>query len=547
MRERCSVTRFLAAAVVGGASAFVMAAGVQVTYRPIAEDPLAVDGGLVAGTYLTSGLRAYFGIPFAAPPVREHRWRSPQPVVPWDGVLTANRMAPECVQRLRSSDINHYFGEEAVSEDCLYLNVWAPAGRATDTLRPVVVWIYGGGFQGGSSAMANYWGDGLAKKGVVYVSFNYRVGLFGFLAHPEATKESGHDASGNWGLLDQVAALQWVQRNIAKFGGDPGNVTIIGQSAGSMSVNYLQASPLAKGLFHKAFGMSGSTINGPGSETGTLAAAEEAGVKLQEALKATSLAAMRAVSSDRVVATAQAADVRAAPIVDGHFLPAHSRRIFAEGRQHDVPIVVGSTTHDIGTNSDLRRATTVAEYRAAAARMYGAHVDAFLTLFPVTTDADVRPAAERASAASGMGVGARSWAKAQATTGKAPAYLFRFSRTQPYVPGVTFSDHDPTTAGAYHTGDVPYWLDTQDSLNLFRRTRNWDGYDRELAAKMSDVVIAFARTGNPSTPAVTMVRYQPGHEQLVDFGDVITVVTLDSKALDFIVDTPATPSGPPRR
>ena len=321
----------------------------------------------------------------------------------------------------------------------------------------------------------------------------------------------------------------------------------MGQSAGSMSVNYLQASPLAKGLFHKAFGMSASTIKGPGSETGALAVAEAEGVKLQQALKAASLAAMRAVSSDRVVAAAQTADVRTAPIVDGYFLPAHTSEIFAAGRQHDVPIVVGSTANDIGTNSDIRRAATLAEYRAAAAKVYGAHADGFLAAFPAATDADVRPAAERASVASGMGLGARSWAKAQTMTGKAPAYLFRFSRTQPYVPGLTFADHDPATVGAYHTGDVPYWLDTQDSLNLFRKTRNWDGYDRDLATMMSDIVVAFARTGIPSTPAVKMVPYRVNGEQLVDFGDAITVVKLDSKALDFVANTPVIPSGPPRR
>jgi para-nitrobenzyl esterase len=528
--------------------ALVGSGAAQVTYKPIEGDPVRVDGGLVSGTYLKSGLRAYFGVPFAAPPIRENRWRAPQPVVPWEGVLTANRLPAECVQGLRSNNINHYFGDEAATEDCLYLNIWAPSKAAAGAKLPVIVWIYGGGFNGGSSAMALYGGGGLAKKGVVYVSFNYRVGIFGFLAHPEATKESGRNASGDWGLLDQVAALQWVQRNIAKFGGDPANVMIAGQSAGSMSVNYLQASPLTKGLFHKAFGMSGSTIKGPGSETGNLADAEAAGVKLQQALKVGSLAAMRTFSSDKVVAAAQAGSIRAAPVVDGYFLPAHTAEIFAAGKQHDVAIVVGSTSADMGTNPEVRRATTVQEYRAAAAKMFGANADAFLAVFPVATDADVKKAAEKAAVASGMGLGARSWAKAQAATGKAPAYLFLFSRTQPYVPGIVFADHNPQTAGAYHTGDVPYWLDTQDAFNMFRQTRNWDGYDRDLAAKMSDVVIAFAKTGNPSTAAAKMPPYRTADEQLIEFGDAIATVKLDTTALDFIAATPAAaPSGPPRK
>ena len=303
----------------------------QVTYKPIASDPIRVDGGLISGTYLKSGLKAYFGVPFAAPPIRENRWREPQPVQPWQGVLTANRMMPMCVQNLRSNNINHYFGDEAACEDCLYLNLWAPGNAKAGDKLPVVVWIYGGAFSGGSSSMALYGGQGLAKKGVVYVAFNYRVGIFGFLAHPDATRESGHNASGNWGFLDQVAALRWVNRNIAKFGGDPGNVMLIGQSAGSMSINYLQASPLAKGLFHKAFGMSGGTIKGPGSETGKLADAEAQGLKLQQAMKVNSLAEMRTFSSDKVTAAAQGAGVRASPIIDGYYLPAAYRRNLCRG------------------------------------------------------------------------------------------------------------------------------------------------------------------------------------------------------------------------
>lgn len=524
-------------------AALVWSAPAQVTLKPIEKDPIRIDGGLVSGTYLKSGLKAYFGIPFAAPPIRENRWREPQPVQPWEGVLTANKMQPECYQGLRSNNINHYFGDEAAAEDCLYLNLWAPPTARAGGKLPVLVWIYGGGFTGGSSSMPLYFGEGLARKGVIYVGFNYRLGIFGFLAHPEATRESGHNASGDWGFLDQVAALKWVNRNIAKFGGDPNNVMLIGQSAGSMSINYLQASPLAKGLFQKAFGMSGGTIKGPGSETGKLAEAEAQGVKLQQAMKVESLAALRTFSPDKVTAAAQTAGVRPSPIVDGYYLPQHTAEIFAAGRQNDVPIVVGSTANDLGTNIEVRRATTVAEYRAAAARMYGPNAEAFLEVFPAATDADVKAAAEEAAMGSGMGLGARTWAKSQAATGKAPAYLFRFSRTQPYAPGVVFPDHDPKTAGAYHAGDVPYWLDTQDAFNIFRVTRNWEGYDRDLAGKMSGVVIAFAKTGNPSTPAVRMVRYNAADEQLVDFGDSIQVVKMNTKGLDFIANTPASGGG----
>src|SRR5687768_5098611 len=228
--------------------------------RAIRNDPVAVESGSLAGTELASGVRAYLGVPFAAPPVRELRWRPPQPMPSWQGIYHADRTAPECIQTLRAHDINHYFGEEATSEDCLYLNIWAPPQAAGASSMPVVVWIYGGGFTIGSASMANYSGEQLAAKGVVYVAIAYRVGALGFLAHADLSAESPQRVSGNYGFLDQIAALQWIQRNIARFGGDPGSVTIMGQSAGSASVSVLQASPLSRGLFHRAVGMSGGAL-----------------------------------------------------------------------------------------------------------------------------------------------------------------------------------------------------------------------------------------------------------------------------------------------
>lgn len=510
----------------------------QVTLKPIESDPVRIDSGLVSGTYLASGVKAYLGVPFAAPPIRENRWREPQPMKTWQGVWTANITRAECVQNLRSNNINHYFGDEDAAEDCLYLNMWLPANAKPRQKLPVMVWIYGGAFSGGSASMAVYSGENIAKKGVIYVAPNYRVGIFGFLAHPEATKESGHDASGNWGLLDQVAALKWVRRNIAFFGGDPDNVTILGQSAGSMSVNDLQASPLAKGLFHKAIGMSGSTLGGALTSS-TLAVAEEQGLKLQAAMKVNSLAEMRTFSSDKVMAAAQSNQVRSSPVVDGYFLPKSPAEIFKAGQQNDIPILVGCTANDMGTSPIIRKAATVAEYRDAAAKMYGPKAAEFLELYPVSNDAEVKAQADTVGRESGLSANPRKWAKAHAETGKAPAYLFMFSRVHPYTPGVVFADHDPATAGAYHMGDVPYWLMTLGSFNLFRKTRDWTPYDRDLSNKMSDVIVSFAKTGNPSTAAVKMVKYDPGNEQLVDFGDSIRITKLNTKGMDFIDATPA--------
>ncbi len=477
--------------------------------RAVSGDPVKIDSGLVSGSMSDDGLKTYFGIPFAARPILENRWRAPQPVKSWHGILTADRLPPECVQGLRSPSINHYFGDELSGEDCLYLNIWEPAtAKAGDTL-PVLVWIYGGAFNVGSASSPIYAGNALAKKGVIYVAVNYRLGVMGFLAHPELTKESGHNASGNWGFLDQVAGLEWVRRNIAAFGGDPNNVTLIGQSAGSMSITNLQASPLAKGLFERVIGLSGTTLSGGAGAGEPLQQAEQQGVKLQAALKAASIADLREISSDKIVAAAREAGVRAGPDIDGYYLPESVDATFAAGRQSDVAVLTGSTANDIGTNVPIRRATTVAEYEDLARQMYGDKAAEFLTLYPAKTDAEARQRADEVGRNSGFAIGARNWARAQTKTGKQPAYLFMVTKVQPFTPGVAFSDFNPETAGAYHMGDVPYFLGTYDAFNLFRRTRDWTPADRDLSEKMQNVIVAFAKTGSPSTAAVTLTRDDP--------------------------------------
>ena len=409
--------------------AVILGATLTQVVQPIPADPVTVDSGRVSGKLLASGVKAYFGIPFAAPPVRELRWRAPQAVTPWKGVYNADRMPAKCIQNLRNSDLNHYFGEEATSEDCLYLNVWAPAGAKSGQKLPVLVFIYGGGFTQGSSAMANYSGESLAKKGVVYASFNYRVGALGFMAHPELTAESPRRASGNWGLLDQVAALQWVNRNIAQFGGDPGKVTILGQSAGSAAVSYLQSSPLARGLIHRAFGMSGSAVGGRG-RTASLADGEQGGRRLQEQLKVQSLAEMRRLSAERIYAAQIAPGApRFQPTIDGSLLPESPTELFASGRQNDIPLLL-SLMRDESSNA-LRTAKTVEEYRAAARQLYGDRAGDFLTLYPVATDADVPPMGAKAAREAGMETTMRGWARVQVKTGKAPVYMSMFSRVHP--------------------------------------------------------------------------------------------------------------------
>ena len=520
-------------------TAALLAASAQVVETPVPGDPVAIESGLVAGKVLPSGVKAYLGVPFAAAPVGELRWREPQPVKAWKGVYHADRKMPECIQVLRPHNINHYFGEEATGEDCLYLNVWAPGTARAGAGLPVIVFIYGGGSTIGSSGMALYDGATVAARGAVFVNFNYRLGALGFMAHPELTEKSPHHQSGNYAYLDQVAALQWIQRNISKFGGDPAKVVISGQSAGASSVSLLQASPLAKGLFRGVVAMSGGAW-GNGGQMAMRAEAEKTGLKIQEALKAKSIEELRQIPADRILALQEEFQVGATggPIrvgggnVDGYFLPETPAQLFAAHRQNDVPAIVGFT-HDESSNA-LRTAKNLEEYKAAARKLYGDDAEAFLKLYPASTDAESREMG-RAAAREGMVErNARNWAVAQARHGTAPVYIFMYSRVHPYIPGVAIADQDTTTIGAYHTSDVPYWFGTQEALNIIRPTRKWTAYDRELSEKMTAALIAFANTGNSGTSAVSWPRWMPQNEQLVEFGEKIQVQPMNTARLEFM-------------
>lgn len=509
----------------------------QIVETPIPGDPVAIDTGNVSGKLLPSGVRAYFGVPFAAPPTGNRRWAEPQPREAWQGVYNADRFAPECIQILRPHNINHYFGEEATSEDCLYLNIWAPASSPQGQKAPVILWLYGGGLSIGSASMPNYGGEGLARKGVVYVTAGYRVGAFGFMAHPELTATSPHRASGNYGHLDQLAALQWIQRNIQHFGGDPNRVTVMGQSAGASSAFSLQASPLAKGLFHRIVGMSGGGLRA-GSNPITQAEAEQSGLELQRALKVGSLADLRNVPADRILAAqaefqlgGTAGTVRFRPNIDAYFMPRTPRDVFASGEQNDVPLLIGFTRDESG--NELRTARTIDEFNTAAKKYFGDKVDQFLKLYPVRADADVPGVGAAAVRDGGMATSIRSWALGQVTYGKAPAYVYMYSHPHSYEPGVAIADLNPATAGAYHTSEVPFFLLTQDVYNSIRRTRVWTDYDRALANKMSDVLVAFATTGTPATSEVKVPKFTLRTQEFIEFGAAIDTRRFDVKRMDF--------------
>ena len=508
----------------------------QIVERPIPGDPIPLDSGKVAGKTLDSGVRAYLGVPYAAPPTGAWRWREPQPVKPWSGVYNADRFAPECIQILRPHDINHYFGEEATSEDCLYLNLWIPANATAESRLPVILWIHGGGLTIGSAAMANYSGENLAGKGVVFVSLGYRVGAFGFMAHPTLTAESPFHASGNYGYLDQLAALRWIGRNIRHFGGDPGRVTVMGQSAGAGSAFSLQASPAAKGLFHRIVGMSGGGLRF-GVDLPTQQEAEASGLELEKALRVDSLQKLRNIPADRILAVqaefqlgGTAGTVRFRPNLDSLFMPKQPRETFAAGRQNDVPLLIGFTRDE--SSNELRTATDLSRFREAAKKYFGERSDEFLRLYP-STEADISKVGAQAARDGGMATSMRSWAYAQIVKGKAPVYIYMYAHPHSYAPGVSFADLDPQLAGAYHSSEIPFFLQTLDAYDRIRPTRAWTERDRLLAATLSDVLIAFASQGNPQTASVRIPRFDARREQLIEFGDPIRMISFNKPRMEF--------------
>lgn len=535
-------------------ASILVAAGFIVGTQAQVRTPLPAiktDSGLLAGQVLSSGVKAWLGIPFAKAPVRELRWKAPQPNQ-WEGTYNADRKMPECIQILRPHDINHYFGEEASSEDCLFMNIWAPASATPASRLPVIVFIYGGGSTVGSSGMALYGGEEVAKRGAIFVNFNYRLGILGFMAHPELTAESGRNASGNWAYLDQVAALSWLKRNVAQFGGDPAKVVISGQSAGAGAVSLLQASPLAAGLFRGVLAMSGGTWGQGGTGGAARTDAEKVGLQIQTTLKLNSLAEMRQVPADRLLAlqaetqlgATGGGPIRVGGSVDGYFLPDSPAKLFAAHRHNDVPVIAGFANDE--SNNGLRSAKTVAEYTAAVEKALGPKATEFLRHYPVTSDADVVDVAKATARESAVLRTARNWAIAQSKSGQAATYIYDLVRVHPFNPQALASDR-VDLIGAYHTSDVPYWFGTLDTFNMFRPTRLWQPYDRDLSQKMTSMLIAFATTGNPSAAGVTWPAWSASREQLLEFGSsAISVKPINGARMDFLATVGPLPSAAAR-
>jgi para-nitrobenzyl esterase len=437
-----------------------------------ATDTVKLDTGMVSGIAgSTPEMRIFKGIPFAAPPVGDLRWRAPQPAAKWEGVRKAEQFSPVCMQNAGGPNA------QTPSEDCLYLNVWSGAKSASEK-RPVMVFVYGGGFYTGSGSLPGYDGEALAKKGAIVVTFNYRLGAFGFLAHPELTKESDRRASGNQGFMDMIAALQWVQRNIAAFGGDPKKVTIFGESAGSIAIADLMTSPQAKGLFQRAIGESGSWLGVSINKMANLADAEQAGVKFADGLGAKSLAELRAKPADAI----QRAGRGGGAIVDGWLIPEEPTKIFNAGKQIEAAVLVGSNK-DEGTF--FVQPAGAARFVEQSRRRFGDLADGFLKIYPTSSDEEANASQLRASSDEVAWV-MRNWAHAQTKAGK-KSYLYYFTHEPPVAPGAKGGRN----RGATHTAELPYVFGVAGN-------RPWTDVDRQLSDAMTSYWANFAATGDPN-------------------------------------------------
>jgi len=441
---------------------------------------IEIDTGSIAGTTgASSNVRLFKGIPYAAPPVAQNRWRPPQAVVSWNGVRDASEFGPRCMQ-------GSFGGPGAgnrppTDEDCLHLNVWTTAESADDR-RPVMVWIYGGGFSSGAGSEPRYNGEGLAKKGAVVVTLNYRLGGFGFLAHPELSAESGRGASGNYGVMDAIAALRWVKRNIEAFGGDPDNVTVFGESAGAIMTAALLGSPETQGLLHRIIAQSGAWMGLGMARMGTLAQSEQRGAEAVASLGAGSIAELRAKPADEILTGIRGGGL----VVDGYVFPEDLSETFADGRQHDVDVLAGSN-QDEGTFFQFGGSQTADQFSSRARQRFDELSDEFLMLYPANSDAEANES-YLASFSDEAAWHQRLLARLQATQGN-DAYVYYFTRVPPSPPG-------RPSRGATHVAEVAYMFDNlTDGLA-------WTDVDRKLADTMSSYWVNFARTGNPNGPGL---------------------------------------------
>jgi len=455
-----------------------------------------------------SGIKTFKGVPFAAPPVGNLRWREPQPVQNWSGVRKADKFGPRAMQLPVFGDMN--FRSDGMSEDCLYLNVWTPAKTGNEKLA-VLVYFYGGGFIAGDGSEPRYDGESMARRGIVAVTVNYRLGVFGFFAHSELTKESPHHASGNYGLLDQNAALLWVQKNIVAFGGDPKKITIAGESAGSFSVSAQMASPLSKNIIAGAIGESGSLLGL--NPTASLQDAEKRGADFAASLKANSLADLRAMPAEQLLkATANAGYGRFPVCVDGYFFPKSPLQIFEASEQAHVPLLVGWNSQESGYQGILGQdKPTLENYKKAVEKLYGEKSAEVLRVYNASNDEDVEQVATDLAGDRFIGFSTWKWSDVQSRTGGKPVYRYLYARPRPEMRpemgnatanlagGVTRDTSDkapqqPPAKGAVHSAEIEYALGNLPTNRVY----DWQPEDYKVSVIMQTFFAHFIKTGNPN-------------------------------------------------
>ncbi len=484
------------------------AAGMSLAAIP---EPIHTEAGLVTG--VAGGapeVRVFKGIPYAAPPLGDLRWRAPEPATKWSGVRAADKFAAACMQTpYPMGSPYRVLDEEKTSEDCLYLNIWTAAQSAKER-RPVMFWIHGGGLTRGSGSTAAYDGTRFATHGVVVVTVNYRLGVFGYLAHPELTRESAHKSSGNYGFLDQLAALEWVRRNIAAFGGDAAQITIAGESAGSWSVNALEASPLAKGMFARAIGESGALF----SKLPTLEEAEKTGVRFAQSVGAANLTELRATPAAELLAK----DGTASATVGGWFLPAQVAAIFGAGKQNDAPALIGWNANEGSVFVPAQ--VNPENFKALARFRFGKDAEEYLKLYPAATAEEAHASSLAAFRDEVFGWEMRTWARLQTESGKAPAYLYYFSKKPPGPFGERM--------GSFHASEIQYVFGTLGPAATDE--------DRKLSAQMGDYWTNFIASGNPNGMGLPdWPKYDAKTDEAMNLGDRLGPIPVpDRAALDFL-------------
>jgi para-nitrobenzyl esterase len=466
-----------------------------------------IVNGTLEGTH-SSGIKIFKGVPFGKPPVGNLRWKEPQPFDNWQGIRKADKFGARAMQLPLFSDM--VFRSDGVSEDCLYLNVWTPAKSPTERL-PVLVYFFGGGFRAGDGSEFRYDGESMARQGIIAITVNYRLGVFGFFAHPELTKESPHHASGNYALLDQYAALKWVQQNIAAFGGDPKRVTIAGESAGSSAVSAQMASPLSKNLIAGAIGESGSML---GSSLTPLAAAEKLGVQFAENVGAKSLAELRAIPAEQLLqATAKPGNSRFPTTIDGYFFPKDPKEIFTTGQQAHVPLLVGWNSAEDSYRSILgEEKSTIENFTRAIQRVYKDRAAEVLKVYKPATDAEVEQVATDLASDRFIGYSTWLWSDVQSKTGGQPVYRYLYSRARPLTKsnaaklliGATDGTLKKDTlanalaaqakGGAGHSAEIEYAMGNLPTNLVYE----WQPEDYKVSEIMQAYFANFIKTGNPN-------------------------------------------------